>query len=94
MKKVTFKKLLELSDEKLGMTKQYYVPKEDVLKDEPTITDGTWFGLQRLSDVETTTFNKKVYLCKFMREGLGGLINMEVAEYHQLEDLPSMSNIN
>jgi len=83
MKKVTFKKLLELSDEKLGMTKQYYVPKEDVLKDEPTITDGTWFGLQRLSDVETTTFNS-----------LGGLINMEVAEYHQLEDLPSMSNIN
>jgi hypothetical protein len=94
MKKITFKKLLELSDAKLGMKQQYYVPKEDILKEEPKVTDDTWFSIKTISEVQTTEFGKKVYLCEFRIPGLAGWINVEVGEYHQLEDLPSMSCIH
>jgi hypothetical protein len=98
MKKITFKKLLELSEVKLGMTKQYYVPKEDVQKDEPTVKDDTWFGIKTVSEIQTTLFDKKVYLCEWTYpksfKGMKGWINMEVVEYHQLEDVPSMSCIH
>ncbi len=94
MKKITFKKLLELSDAKLGMKKQYYVRKEDILKEQPKVTDDTWFSIKTVSEVQTTEFDKKVYLCEYRLPGLGGWINVEVGEYHQLEDLPSMSCIH
>jgi hypothetical protein len=78
------------------MQKQYYVPKEDVLKDEPNITDQTCFSVKTVSEVQTTDFGKKVYLCEWRhpKQGLAGWINMEVVEYHQLEDIGSLSSIS
>jgi hypothetical protein len=89
MKKITVKKLLQLSDEKLGMQKQYYV-KQEQLRDGLSVrnlSDELVFTIKTISDEETTTFGKKVYLCEYRLGHLRGWINMEVSEFNQLQTI-------
>jgi hypothetical protein len=92
-KKITLKKLTELSEVKLGMDKQYYVKKSDIVKHIPMYkiiekpTDDIEFHIKTISDVQTTLFDKKVYLCEFSMINLKGWINMEVDEFNQLETI-------
>jgi hypothetical protein len=89
MKKITVKKLLQLSDEKLGMEKQYYTKRED-LRDGLSVrnlSDDLVFTIKTISDEETTTFGKKVYLCEYGLSNVKGWINMEVSEFNQLETI-------
>ena len=85
MKQITFKKLLQLSDVKLGMEKQYYVPESDVVNDFKNFNYDWLFSIKKISDVETTKFGKQVYLCEWKLAHIGGWINMEVQEYENLK---------
>ena len=93
MKKITLKKLTELSEVKLGMKKQYYVKRLDIFKHIPMYkiiekpTDDIEFYIKTISDVQTAFFDKKVYLCEFSMLNLKGWINMEVDEFNQLETI-------
>jgi hypothetical protein len=92
-KKITLKKLTELSEVKLGMDKQYYVTTSDIVKELPMSEkikkpiDDIEFYIKTISDIQTTFFDKKVYLCEFSLFNLKGWINMEVSEFNQLETI-------
>ena len=93
MKKITLKKLTDLSEVKLGMEKQYYIKTSELVKELPmsektkNCTDDIEFYIKTISDIQTTFFDKKVYLCEFSLFNLKGWINMEVSEFNELETI-------